>query len=96
MLDEATRGAFHLAEAQARKQGKPLMEVLDRYGLLITDDRERMLMINCIDSILAQLDEQPDTAYASLGGDQTVSGGIRGVKTYIRAYRTMLERQTRS
>lgn len=84
MLDERTRSAFDLAERHATQQGIPLAEALERFGLLVTDLKERQIAIRALEILEAQLEEQPATAMASLGGNQTIAGAVAGCLKFIR------------
>jgi hypothetical protein len=92
MLDDNTRSRCHSAAAVAERNGWDLFETMDRLCLLTTDDQRRQVEIRTVQSLWSQLDQQQDFLLASLGGDQTVTGAVRGVMKFIELYAQTLEK----
>lgn len=58
MVDPQTYGKFLEAQEQAREWGMPLMEVLDRRRLLVTQKREHDITVTALEGMLRRLGRQ--------------------------------------
>lgn len=92
MLDDHTRDRCNKAAGMAGHNGWDLFETMDRLCLLMTSDQRRQVEVQTVQSLWSQLDQQQDFLLASLGGDQTVTGAVRGVMKFIELYAQTLEK----
>lgn len=84
MVDEKTLEQFVLALRVARAEGKPLVEVLDRYGLLLTNERFNKIRATAVEHIAVVLEA---TQPADLLGDSY----HKGTHTAADMYRKTVE-----
>jgi hypothetical protein len=93
MIDQDTQEKFLQAENRAIHDGIPLIEVLDRAGLLVTPEMIKTIARNAIGNLLRELEEFQPVTIASLGGNQTVTGAYEGCLAYIRIYTETMEQK---
>lgn len=92
MIDEITFARYTDAVAESRRDGTPLIDVLDRWGLLHNKQREREVAVGAVRNLIAQLEEQPATVLGNIGGGQTVASAVAGCIKFVELYVKMLER----
>lgn len=84
MIDERTRAAYEVCKTKALRDGLDLLEVMDRAGLIRTENSINGDWAACLERLLMNLDQQPVTALVQLGGGQnTPLDAKRGVVEYI-------------
>lgn len=57
-IDPATYEQFQLAEKRAKELGLPLIEVLDRAGMLLTPERRHLIQVEAVEDMFRRLDRQ--------------------------------------
>lgn len=91
MLDDSTRARCKHAAEMALRDGRDLFETLEKAGLLVTRDRQREIEIDTVHTLLAQLDQSQPFILAGFGGDQTVTGAVRGVVKFVELFAKSLQ-----
>jgi hypothetical protein len=90
MLDDYTRGRCKYAEMLSLRDGKDLFETLERAGLLVTMDRRLQIELDMLSVLLSQLESQEAFILAGFGGDQTVTGAVRGTIKFVELFQKTL------
>jgi hypothetical protein len=83
VIDPVTRAAVLLAESRARRDGRDLYENLDRYGLLVTEEKTVTLQLSALSLLRDRLEDLSVTQLGSLAEDQTPAGIRRAVLMFI-------------
>lgn len=86
MLDEQTRAHCHHIQALCIDQGLDLFETLERAGLLVSHDKGVMVQKGILAMAIIQLEDQQHTTLAFLGGEQTVTGAVRGCVKFLEMF----------
>jgi hypothetical protein len=86
VLDEATQAHCLHVQKLAEEQGYPLFDLLERAGLIVSDDKRTMIMKATIAMALLQLEDQQHTTLAQIGGGQTVTGAVQGCIKFLELY----------
>ena len=95
MIDERTRRIFEMAHKKAIREGLDLLEVLDRAGLVRSEEKINSDWHDALSRLATQLEEQPVTALVQLGGGQsTPLDTLRGVLEYIDFFKKQYLRQS--
>lgn len=86
MLDDHTRAHCHHIRDLAADQGFDLFELLEQAGLLVSDDKRLMIQKSTMAFALTQLEDQQPTILANLGGEQTVTGAVKGCVRFLEMF----------
>lgn len=84
MLDAETIRKIEVAREASRHDGVDLIELLDRYGLILTRERRVRIGQEALAHALNVIEEQPATMFVRLGGENTVAGAVRGAVVLLR------------
>lgn len=85
-VDPQTYERFILAEQRAKQLGMPLMEVLDRAQLLLTEHRRHRLQTEALDDLLRRFDRQSPNkllAHVYSRGDGTAGEMFEAMKIWL-------------
>lgn len=91
MLDDYTRAACRHAEKMATQNGWDLYETLERAGLLLTKEKRTMVEVAALSALLVQLEDQQSFVLAGFGGDQSITGAVKGVLKFIELFARNLQ-----
>lgn len=84
MLDAETIRKIEVARETAAHDGVDLVELLDRFGLLLTRELRVRIGQEALAHALNVIEEQPMTMLVRLGGENTVAGAVRGAVALLR------------
>lgn len=84
MIDPATREMLRAIQERALRDGVNLFEAMDRAGFLVTETERRKIWVQCLTTLLQQINEQQVTTFVVLGGGQnTPLDTTRGLCEFI-------------
>lgn len=84
MLDAETIRKIEVAREAAAHDGMDLVELLDRYGLILTRERRVRIGQEALTHALSVIEEQPTAMFVRLGGEGTAAGAVRGAVALLR------------
>lgn len=91
MLDDATRAHCLHVQRLAEEQGLPLWDTLEQAGLIVSDDKRKLIQQGVLAFAIMQLENQQHTVLANIGGGQTVTGAVRGCVAFLEMFTKGLE-----
>lgn len=86
MLDEHTYNHCLHVQKVAEEQGMPLFATLDKAGLIVTDEKRALISQLTVAAAIMQLEDQQHTVLAALGGEQTVTGAVKGCLKFLEMF----------
>lgn len=86
MLDDHTRAHCHYVQKKAEEEGLDLFELLERAGLLVSDDKRILIQQGTMAYAIMQLEAQQHTILANIGGGQTVTGAVNGCVKFLEMF----------
>lgn len=84
MLDAETIRKIEVARELAARDGVDLIELLDRYRLILTRELRAAIGQEALAHALNVIEEQPTAMLVRLGGENTVAGAVRGAVALLR------------